>query len=71
MALKLCCFPADDERCEMIGRVLSANGIHSIERFLKAPPIKNLVRAESLQEDEMAALMELARLLRIRRGRKE
>ena len=71
LALKLCCFPANDERCEIIAGVLSDNGIHSIVRFVRAPPFRNLVRAEALLDSEHTALLELARMLRIQRGRKE
>ena len=71
MALKLCCFPANDERCVIIAAVLSDNGIHSIDRFVRHPSIRNLAGAASLLNSEHTALLELARLLRIQRGRKE
>lgn len=68
LALKLCCFPADDTRCYVVARVLSDNGLHNVERIVKAAPFNNWVRTEQLNANEQTALCELCRFFRVRRN---
>ena len=67
LALKVCCFPADEARCQLVARILSDNGLHNVDRFLKAAPIGNWVKTNDLSASERTALCELARLFRLRR----
>ena len=71
LGLKLCCFPANEQRCQIVAKVLSDTGINSVDRLIKAPPMKNWVNVEVLISSERTALEELVRLLRIRRARNE
>ena len=71
LGLKLCCFPASEQRCQIIAKVLSDTGIHNVDRLIKAPSMQNWVNAQVLVSSERTALEELVRLFRIRRAREE